>query len=60
MHAEIDVSSPNAIEGGLLGHPSKSKDWPKGPTYLATYFPTIPKAFRPRSSGLVLTILISF
>jgi hypothetical protein len=39
MHAEINVSSPNAIEGGLLGHPSKVKDWPTGPTYLATYFP---------------------
>jgi hypothetical protein len=60
MHAEINVSSPNEIKGGLLGHPSKAKDWPTGPTYLATYFPSIPQAFRPRSCGLVLTILSSF
>jgi hypothetical protein len=53
MHAEINVSSLNAIEGGLLGHPSKVKDWPP-------ISPTIPKAFCPRSSGLVLTILSSF
>jgi hypothetical protein len=38
MHAKINVSSPNEIEG-LLGNPSKAKDWPTWPTYLATYFP---------------------
>jgi hypothetical protein len=59
MHAENNVSSLN--KRVLLGHPfKKTKDWPTGPTYLATYFPSIHMAFRPRSSGLVLTIRTSF
>jgi hypothetical protein len=46
MHAEINVSSPNEIKGGeLLGHLSKAKDWPTGPTYLATYFPLFLRPF---------------
>jgi hypothetical protein len=55
MHARNNVSSPN--KRVLLGRPLKKlRTGPQGLLTLPPISPTIPKAFRPRSSVLVLTI----
>jgi hypothetical protein len=59
MHGENNVSSLN--KRVLLGHPFKKlRTGPQGLLNLPPISPTIPKAFRPRSSVLVLTIHTSF
>jgi hypothetical protein len=59
MHAENNVFSPN--KRVLSGHPFKKlRTGPHGLLILPPISPTISKAFRPRSSELVLTIHTSF
>jgi hypothetical protein len=53
--------SPLRIKGCFLGHPLKElRTGPQGLLTLPPISPAIPKAFRPKSSGLVLTIHASF